>query len=57
MIGVAEYLSTSIAQLCCLGAAFCAPALDEHAAVAHAQHVAGRELGRATAAAECVGEQ
>lgn len=57
MIGVAEYLSTSIAEPCDFSAAFCAAALDEHAAVAHAQRVAGRELCRAAVMAERVGEQ
>ena len=57
MIGVAEYLSTSIAEPCDFSAAFCAAALDEHAAVAHAQRVAGRELRRAAVMAERVGEQ
>ena len=57
MIGVAEYLSTSIAEPCDFSAAFCAAALDEHAAVAHAQRVAGRELRRAAVTAERVGEQ
>lgn len=46
-----------IIQPCDLGPAFRAPALDEHAVVAHAQRVAGRELRRAAVVAERVGEQ
>ena len=57
MIGVAEYLSASIAEPCDFSAAFCSTALDEHAVVAHAQRVAGHELRRAAVMAERVGEQ
>ena len=57
MIGVAGYLSTSIAEPCDFSAAFCAAALDERAAVAHAQRVARCELRRAAVMAERVGEQ
>ena len=57
MIGVAEYLSTSIAEPCDLCVAFRAAALDGHAAVALARRVAGRELRRAAVMAERVGEQ
>ena len=46
-----------IAKPCYLGSAFRAATLDEHAAVAHAQRVAGRELRRAAVMAERVGEQ
>lgn len=46
-----------IAKPCHLGAAFRAPTLDEHAVVAHAQRVAGRELRRAAVTAERAGEQ
>ena len=46
-----------IAQPGDLSLAFRAAALDEHAAVAHAQRVAGRELRRAAVMAKRVGEQ
>lgn len=49
--------ATSVAQPRDFGAAFCAATLDEHAVVAHAQRVAGRELRRAAVMAERVGEQ
>ena len=47
----------SIAKPCYLGSAFRAAALNEYAAVTHAQRVAGRELRRAAVMAERVGEQ
>ena len=47
----------SIVKPCYLGSAFRAAALNEYAAVTHAQRVAGRELRRAAVMAERVGEQ
>ena len=49
--------ATSVAQPGDLSPAFRAATLDEHAAVAHAQRVAGRELRRAAVMAGRVGEQ